>query len=112
MLAIITEEVGKIFSRLEIGPLNHSHWLTLACRLLQFFFSQANPTKNLSLIVEFVIKVYFPSWFNIKKNNKLTHELTNLYNIILKLNNFLDLRIRQICYNVLNSNSFLLKVRT
>ena len=104
--AIITGEVDEDFSHLEIGSLNHSRWLTLAYRLLRFYVSQANPIKNLSLIVEFVLKVYFPSWFDIKKNNKLTHKSINLYNIIIRINNFPDLRIRQICYNVLNNNSF------
>ena len=68
--AIITGEVDEDLSHLQIGPLNHSRWLTLACRLPQFYVSQVNPTKNLSLIVEFVLKVYFPSCFDIKKNNK------------------------------------------
>ena len=102
--AIIIGEVHEDLSHLEIGLLNHSRWVT--CQLLlRFYVSQANSTKNLSLIVEFVLKVYFPSWFDIKKNNKLTHGSINLYNII-KINNFPDLRIRQICYNVLNNNSF------
>ena len=57
------------------------------------------------MIVEFVLKVYFASWFDIKKNNKLTHGSINLYNIIIRINNFPDLKIRQICYNVLNNNS-------
>ena len=104
--AIITGEVDEDVSHLEIGPLNYFRWFTLACRLPRFYVSQANPTKNLSFIVEFVLKVYFPSWFDIKKNNKLTHGSINLYNIIIRINNFPDLRIRQICYNVLNNNSF------
>ena len=49
--AIITGEVDEDLSHLEIGPLNHSRWFTLACRLLRFYVSQVNPTKNLSLIV-------------------------------------------------------------
>ena len=104
--AIITGEVNEDLSHLEIGPLNHSRWLTLACRLLRLYVSQANPEKTLRLIVEFVIKVYFPSWFNIKKNNKLTHGSVNLYNMIARINNFPDQRVEQICYNVLNNNSF------
>ena len=69
--AIITGEVDEDLSHLQIGPLNHSRWLTLACRVLRFYVSQANPTKNLSLIVVFVIKVYFHSWFDIKNIKSL-----------------------------------------
>ena len=35
--ATITGEVDEDLSHLEIGPLNHSRWLTLACRLLRFY---------------------------------------------------------------------------
>ena len=71
--AIITGEVDEELSHLEIGPLNHSCWLTLTCRQLRFYINQANPTKNLSLIVEFVLKVYFPSWFDIQSYSWITH---------------------------------------
>ena len=104
--AIITGEVDEDLSHREIGPLNHSHWLTLACRVLRFYISQANPTKNLCLIVQFVIKVYFHSWFDIKNNKKLTQGSMNLYNMIARINNFPDQRIREICYKVLNNNSY------
>ena len=104
--AIITGEVDEDLSHLEIGPLNHSRWLTLACRVLRFYISQANPTKNLCLIVQFVIKVYFHSWFDIKNNKKLTQGSMNLYNMIVRINNFPDQRVREICYKVLNNNSY------
>ena len=60
--AIITGEVDEDLAHLKIGPLNHSRWLSFACRILQFHVSQSNPTKNLCVITEFAIKVYFYSW--------------------------------------------------
>ena len=59
--AIIKGEVDEDLAHLEIGPLNHSRWLTFACRILRFYVSQFNPTRNLCLITEFAIKVYFQS---------------------------------------------------
>ena len=32
--AIITGEVDEDLAHIEIGPLNHSRWLTFACRIL------------------------------------------------------------------------------
>ncbi|KAI4796469.1 hypothetical protein KUCAC02_026971 [Chaenocephalus aceratus] len=55
---------------LEIGPVNHSRWLTTANRLLRLWVSKhrlkGKKLKNLQLIVEFIIGVYYPCWFNVK----------------------------------------------
>ena len=55
---------------LEIGPVNHSRWLTTANRLLRFWVSKhgvkGKNLKNLQYIVEFIIGVYYPCWFNVK----------------------------------------------
>ncbi|QQP40751.1 Uncharacterized protein FKW44_017171 [Caligus rogercresseyi] len=55
---------------LEIGPVNHSRWLTTANRFLRLWVSKhglrGKNLKNLQLIVEFIIGVYYPCWFNAK----------------------------------------------
>lgn len=55
---------------LEIGPVNHSRWLTTANRLLRLWVSKhrlkGKNLKNLPFIVEFIIGVYYPCWFNVK----------------------------------------------
>lgn len=55
---------------LEIGPVNHSRWLTTANRLLRLWVSKhglkGKNLRNLQLIVEFIIGVYYPCWFNAK----------------------------------------------
>ena len=56
---------------LEIGPVNHSRWLTTACRFLRLWVSQhglkvGKTFNNLRLIVNFIVGVYIPNWFKIK----------------------------------------------
>ncbi|KAG0715635.1 hypothetical protein GWK47_011485 [Chionoecetes opilio] len=56
---------------LEIGPVNHSSWLTTANRLLRLWVKQQHGLKgknlkNLHFILEFIIGVYYPCWFNVK----------------------------------------------
>ena len=55
---------------LEIGPVSHSRWLTTACRFCRIWVSvhgmKGKNLTNLRMIVEFVVGVYFPNWFNIK----------------------------------------------
>ena len=43
----------------------------LACHILHFNISQATPNKNLMILAEFCMKVYFPSWYDIKINSRI-----------------------------------------
>ena len=68
--AIRTGKLPLALAQLEIGPVNHSRWLTTACRLCRLWVSKHGLSRknveNLRLIVEFIIGVYIPNWFNIK----------------------------------------------
>ena len=68
--AIRTGQLSKTLANLEIGPVNHSRWLTTACRLCRIWISKHGLSKKdvqkLKLIVEFIVCVYIPNWFNIK----------------------------------------------
>ena len=61
---------------LEIGPINHSRWLTTANRLLRLWVAKhglkGKHLKNLQFIVEFIIGVYYPCWFNVKVKHSWT----------------------------------------
>ena len=64
--AIRSGNLPADLAALEIGPVNHSRWLTTANRFLRMYCSKngfsGKDERNLNLIVE----VYFPMWFNIK----------------------------------------------
>nr|XP_047125873.1 uncharacterized protein LOC124807716 isoform X2 [Hydra vulgaris] len=55
---------------LEIGPVSHSRWLTTAnrfCRLwVSIHFLTGKNYRNLRFIIEFIVGVNFPCWFQIK----------------------------------------------
>ncbi|ESO04101.1 hypothetical protein HELRODRAFT_173188 [Helobdella robusta] len=57
------------------GKLTHYRWLTCANRILRLYSGTANPTKNLKELANFIMKVYAPTWFDIK---------TKLYDISSK----------------------------
>ena len=61
--AIMLGSVDANLEFLEVGGLNHSCWLTLGCRILQFYVAQEKPTSNLSTLAEFLIKACLPGWF-------------------------------------------------
>ena len=44
-------------AKLECGPLCHSRWLTLACRILRYYISHKSTSKNLKDLAKFCILV-------------------------------------------------------
>jgi hypothetical protein len=68
--AIRSGVLSNMLALLEIGPICESRWLTKACRLSRIWVSKHGLSKknvqNLRHIMEFVIGVYMPNWFNIK----------------------------------------------
>ena len=84
--AIRSGEVPKDLENLECGPVNHSRWLTTANRLCRLYVSKhgfaGKNLKNLTLIVEYVVIVYFPCWFEAKICSSMVdgphHVLTQL----------------------------------
>ena len=91
---------------LEVGGLNHSRWLTLGCGLLRFYVAQEKSTSNLSTLAEFLIKVYFPGWFQIKFNNKITDGPKSYLNILTQVMGFPNKIIQDIAVVVLQRNAY------
>ena len=71
--AIRTGVLPDRVAHLEIGPVSHSRWLTTALRFLRIWISRhglkGRQLQNLKLIVEFIVGVYMPNWFNVKVNH-------------------------------------------
>src|SRR6218665_2288308 len=65
-----TSHKDRRTSLLKIGPVSHSRWLTTANRFCHIYVSKhglsGKTLINLRLIVEYVVSVYYPCWFNIK----------------------------------------------
>ena len=104
--AVIVGEVDEDLALLEVGEIFHARWLTLACRILRYYVSVKKPSSNLKVLAEFVIKIYFPSWFEIKYKNKLTEAAPNFYNIIDRVRRFPSKEVKKISLKVLQRNGF------
>ena len=104
--AVMLKSVDVNLEFLEVGGLNHSRWLTLGCRILRFHVAQEKPTSSLSTLAEFLNKVYFPGWFQIKFNNKITDGPKNYLNIITQVMGFPNKIIQEIAVAVLQRNAY------
>ncbi|BES87539.1 Hypothetical protein NTJ_00345 [Nesidiocoris tenuis] len=83
----------------------HSRWITTANRILRLYVSTKEPTPNLRLLVEFIMKVYVPSWFNIKVYPSSTNGALHLFEMI-KRSSFLPQKHREVVHGVLQRNAF------
>lgn len=64
--AISAGTVSPSLANKDPGKLAHSRWLTCANRILRVYVGTDKPTKNLTELATFIMKVYAPTWFDIK----------------------------------------------
>ena len=64
------------------GKLCHERWLTTANRILQLYVASSEPSDNLRLIVEFIIKVYCIMWFTIRSKPSCSERTRHLWQTI------------------------------
>nr|CAH7728928.1 unnamed protein product [Callosobruchus chinensis] len=92
-------------ANLQPGKLSHARWLTKANRLLRLYISCENPSENLVILVNFVIKVYAPMWFSIKMHPSCKDGARHVFETI-KLTRYLDDNFRKIIDPVIQRNAY------
>ena len=103
---MILGDLDEHLELLEIGPLYHARWITLASRILRLYVSEKFPSKNLSVLAEFCIKVYFPSWLEIKLRNTISDGAKHFHAILNPISKFPDRPVRDKALESLERNSF------
>ena len=70
---VMAIRAGKVYmdlANMDIGPICHSRWLTTANRLLRTWVGKhgfkGKDLASLKMIVEFIVGVYYPIWFEVK----------------------------------------------
>ena len=106
-LAIIMGVVNSNLQDLKVGPIVHSRWLTLGCRILRYYISVDNPSSTSETLTTFCIQVYFPSWFEVKLNNRLTCGSSYFFNMVQRILQMHEKAVRKTALKVVQRNSFL-----
>ncbi|XP_017476032.1 PREDICTED: uncharacterized protein LOC108366213 isoform X2 [Rhagoletis zephyria] len=70
-VAISSGMVSTDLANIKPGPIAHSRWLTKASRLLRLYVTTAKPSKNLTILSNYIMKVYTPMYFHIKFYNSV-----------------------------------------
>lgn len=101
---------GVCSDRLESsrpGPLNHGRFLTLACRVVRDYMTYSNPSDDIKILAEFVVKVYAPFWFSVKCHPHFHEGPRHLFKYI-ELIDYLRSDLKLIIQNVVQDNAFFL----
>lgn len=93
-------------ARRNPGNLSHARWLTLANRVLRLYVATQDPSIQLCKLAEFVLKVYAPSWFSIKRHPSITSASENFFNIIQR-SQYLDNDMKAQAQATLQRNAFM-----
>ena len=74
----------KLF-KLKPRKISHSRWLTTANRLCRLYVTKNNSEIELKLLINFIVSVYGPSWFEIKQQWICTHGSKHYLNQIKRI---------------------------
>ena len=93
---------------LEVGGLCHSRWLTLRCRILRYYVSKIKPPRNLQILAEYLVRIYFSWWFRIKLHHRITEGSKHFFYMLRLISNFANAVVNDVGVKVpvLQNNAF------
>ena len=106
ILGINNNDISSSLEKRSPGKLGYARWLTVANRILRYYVSVVDPTENLILIVNFVIKVYARSWFNIKSKPIFIYSPHHIFNMIKYIDDINNDCVTNICHKVIQQNAY------
>lgn len=87
------------------GKMSHARWLTTANRVLRLYVSTINPSLNLPILTEYIIKVYSPVWFAIKTKPLIYDGARHLWKAIKASRIFSD-KVKKVIDKVFQDNAY------
>ena len=103
--AVMAASVESDLQYLEIGAIVHLRWLTLGYRILRLYVSLDDPPSALMFLAEYCVRVYFPTWFNIKRNNKLTYGSKNFFNLVKRITQLSNEEVKHVALQNVQKNA-------
>lgn len=95
---------AKIASKMP-GKLSHSRFLLLACRICRLYVATEAPSNNLKLLTRFVVQVFGPMWFKIKRDSDIFNGPRHFF-WYMKAIEWLPNAHKNIIRTVINNNSY------
>lgn len=104
--ALISGQFSDNLQRLKIGPYNQSRWITTGSRICLLYASTEKPSTTLNILTSYVVNVYAPTWFQVKKNELAINGPKNLFYLIEKIKLVNDEKALAIVKKCIQRNAF------
>lgn len=104
--ALISGKFTESLKQTNIGKINHSRWLTTASRMCRFYAASKSPSDTLKTLTSYIVNVYAPTWFRIKKHELAVNGPENLFFLIGKTELIANERARSIVQKCIRRNAF------
>uniref|UniRef100_A0A8D9A187 Uncharacterized protein n=2 Tax=Cacopsylla melanoneura TaxID=428564 RepID=A0A8D9A187_9HEMI len=105
MIAVSSGICDEDLLKTKPGIMSHSRWLTTANRILRLYVSSNDPSETLKTLATFIMKVYGPMWFAIKKMSSCFDGPKHLVDTIRK-SRYLDDNLKKVVDPVIQRNGF------
>lgn len=107
---IVNALISGVFSddlkQLKVGNICHSRWLTTASRICLLYASSEHPSETLKILTSYIVDVYAPTWFRIKKNELAINGPQNLFYLMERSNLIVDDDAKKIVRKCIRRNAF------
>ena len=104
-LSINSSYVSPSLASRNPGKMCHSRWLTTANRILRLYVTKENPDEKLMFLTDYIIKVYAPVWFGIKKSPSCLSGPTHFQDLIRRTR-YLPEALKAVVDPVIQRNSY------
>lgn len=104
--ALISGKFPESLQRLKVGPYNQSRWLTAGSRICLLYASTEKPSPTLHVLTSYIVNVYAPTWFQIKKHELAVNGPENLFYLIQKIKLVRDANARAVVTKCIRRNAF------
>ena len=95
----------KVLQAKYPGNISHSRWLTTENRIFRLYASKDCPSDNLIALTTFVIRVYAPTWFDIKRSSKCQNGARYLWSMTTR-SRYLAEGLKKVHDNVIQRNAY------
>ena len=87
------------------GRIHKACWLTTANRILRLFISTKTPCAKMRELVRYLLSVYVPMWFSIRKNHSIADGTRHLFETIRR-SRYLPVKYRTVVDNSIARNAY------
>ncbi|KAK3925274.1 MAU2 chromatid cohesion factor-like protein [Frankliniella fusca] len=103
--AVISGQCSSDLALMHPGNMCKSRWVTCANRILRLYISTNNPTKEMKILVKYILTVYSPLWFLIRFHNSIKDGSRHLFAAIQR-SRYLPAKLRKIVDASIQQNAF------